>query len=142
MGEGFPQAARQIMNERFRCDALYALATVEDGRPFVRAVNGYYEDVAIYVITHALSNKMRQIGMNPPVSICGEWFTASGTGENLGHILDEKNHELAEKLRNAFAEWYGNGHTDESDPNTCILRIRLTSGVLLSRGIRYDIDFQ
>ena len=142
MGEGFPQAAKEIMNERFHRDALYALATVEDGRPFVRAVNGYYEDGAIYVVTHALSNKMRQIGTNPCVSICGEWFTASGTGENLGHILDAKNAELAAKLRSAFAEWYDNGHTDESDPNTCILCIHLTSGVLLSHGTRYEIDFQ
>ena len=95
MGDGFPRAAREIMDERFNCDALYALATVENGKPFVRAVNGYYEDGSIYVITHARSNKMRQIGMNPAVSICGAWFTASGTGEHLGHILVAKNAELA-----------------------------------------------
>jgi hypothetical protein len=56
-------------------------------------------------------------------------------------ICDEKNTELADKLRKAFAEWYYNGHTDESDPNTIILRIRLKDAVLLSHSTRYDIDF-
>lgn len=56
-------------------------------------------------------------------------------------ILDEKNQEIADKLRTVFAEWYLNGHTDEKDPNTIILRIRLTDGVLFSHGTRYDINF-
>ena len=59
----------------------------------------------------------------------------------MGHILAPENADLADKLRTAFAEWYDNGHSDESDPNTIILRIRLTSGVLFSHGTRYDIDF-
>lgn len=84
---------------------------------------------------------MKQIGINPAVAICGEWFTANGVGENLGWIRDKKNQDIAGKLRTAFAEWYSNGHTDESDPNTIILRIRLTDAVLLSHGTRYDIDF-
>ena len=92
-------------------------------------------------MTHARSNKMRHIQKNSTVAICGEWFTAHGVGENLGHILAEKNRETADKLRTVFAEWYDNGHTDESDPNTCILCIHLTDGVLLSYGKRYDLDF-
>ena len=54
-------------------------------------------------------------------------------------ILDEKNQEIADKLRTVFVEWYTNGHTDEKDPNTIILRIRLTDGVLFSHGTRYDV---
>lgn len=49
--------------------------------------------------------------------------------------------DMADKLRTVIAEWYSNGHTDESDPNTIILRIRLTDVILLSHGTRYDIDF-
>jgi len=45
------------------------------------------------------------------------------------------------KLRVVFAEWYGNGHTDESNPNTCILRVYLTDGVLFSHGTKFEIDF-
>lgn len=141
MSEKFPEAAKIIMKERFGHDTLIALATVDEGIPFVRTVNSYYEDGAFYVITHALSNKMKQIRKNPVAAICGEWFTAHGIGKNMGYICDEKNKEIACKLREAFAEWYDNGHTDESDPNTCILCIDLTDGVLLSHGTRYDIEF-
>lgn len=134
-------AAHRIMAERFGHDALIALATTDGQLPSARTVNSYYEDGSFYVITYATSNKMKQIARNPNVAICGEWFTAHGVGENLGHILKPENAQLADKLRNAFASWYQNGHTNESDPNTCILRIRLTDGVLLSHGTRYDIDF-
>lgn len=79
--------------------------------------------------------------MRRVVAICGEWFTAHGVGENLGYIRDEKNAEIASKLRAAFAEWYDNGHVNEKDPNTCILCIHLTDGVLFSNGTRYDIKF-
>ena len=48
---------------------------------------------------------------------------------------------LADKLRTAFAQWYSNGHTDESDPNIIILRIRLNKALLFSHGTRYDMDF-
>lgn len=141
MSEKFPQKAQEIMNERFQRDSLIALATMDEGKPSVRAVNSYYEDGAFYVITYALSNKMKQIQKNPTVAICGDWFTAHGVGENLGHILDEKNAKIIAKLRTAFAEWYSNGHTNEADPNTCILCIHLTDGVLMSHGTRYNIDF-
>ena len=141
MSEKFPKEVQQIMNERFNHDSLIALATMDGNVPCVRTVNSYYENGAFYVITYALSGKMKQIKVNPTVAICGDWFTAHGTGENMGHILDPKNAEMADKLRRAFADWYDNGHTDESDPNTCILCIHLTDGVLLSHGTRYEIDF-
>ena len=44
-------------------------------------------------------------------------------------------------MRTMFAEWIGNGHNNFDDVNTCILRIELTHGLLLSHGTRYDIDF-
>lgn len=142
MNEYFPQKAQEIMNERFGHDSLIALATMDGNIPQVRTVNSYYEDGAFYVITYALSNKMKQIQINSNVAICGDWFTAHGVGENLGHILDKKNEEIANKLRKAFADWYFNGHTNETDPNTCILCIHLTDGVLLSHGTKYNIDFR
>lgn len=117
------------------------MKAAEERKPYVRTVNSYYENGAFYTVTYTLSNKMRQIAKNPAVAICGDWFTAQGIGENLGHICAEENTAIAAKLREVFSEWYYNGHTDESDPNTCILRVRLTDGVLLSHGTRYDIDF-
>ena len=133
---------QEIMNERFHRDTLISLATIDENTPWVRTVNSYYEEGAFYTVTYALSNKMQQIQKNPQVAICGEWFTAHGIGENMGPILDKKNEEMASKLREAFAEWHNNGHTNEADPNTCILCIHLTDGVLFSNGTRYDIDFR
>lgn len=133
--------ALEIMRERFGHDSLISIATIDGGRPSVRTVNGYYEDGSFYVITYALSNKMKQIGENPIVAICGEWFTGHGVGENMGYICGEQNTELAAKLREVFAQWYSNGHTDESDPNTIILRVRLTDAVLAKQGTWYNIDF-
>ncbi len=129
------------MAERFGHDTLLSVATMNGERPAVRIVNAYYEDGAFYSITNALSNKMLQIQQNPAVAVCGEWFTASGIGEDIGHPRDENNIEIAAKLRAAFASWYSNGHTNEDDPNTCILRVGLTEGLLFYYGTRYDIDF-
>ena len=131
-----------IIQERFGKDSLIALATVDGDIPAVRTVNTVYIDGAFYVVTYALSGKMKQIAINPTVAICGDWFTAHGVGENLGHVLLEENQNIMEKLRTAFSAWYNNGHTNEADPNTCLLKIRLTDGVLFSHGTRYDIEFE
>ncbi len=133
--------ALEVMNERFGHDALISVATLDGTIPAVRTVDSYYDNGAFYTVTYALSNKMKQIEANSTVAICGEWFTAHGVGENIGHVCDERNTEIANKLRNAFSAWYSNGHVDENDPNTIILRIRLTDAVLFSNGTRYDIDF-
>ena len=130
-----------IMDERFGHDNLIALATVDGDSPAVRTVNAYYEDGCFYAVTYALSGKMQHIAKNPQVAICGDWFTARGFGENMGHILLPENADMPDKLRKVFSEWYGNGHTNEADPNTIILRMKLTEGVLFNHGTRYDIDF-
>ena len=136
------EITNDIIQERFGKDSLIALATVDGDIPAVRTVNTVYIDGAFYVVTYALSGKMKQIAKNPTVAICGDWFTAHGVGENLGHVLLEENQNIMEKLRTAFSAWYNNGHTNEADPNTCLLKIRLTDGVLFSHGTRYDIEFE
>lgn len=49
----------RIMNERFGKDNVIALATIDRDSPAVRNVNAYYENGAFYIITYALSDKMR-----------------------------------------------------------------------------------
>lgn len=134
--------AAKVMKERFGKDTVISLATVDDDYPAVRYVNSYYEDGAFYVITYALSNKMKQIGKNPNLAVCGEWFTARGKGVNMGYVLKAENREMTEKLRREFASWIDNGHTNFEDENTIILKIELEEGVLYSHGSRYDIDFK
>lgn len=130
--------AEKIMIERFGKDTVIALATVEQEVPYVRKVNAYYEDGSFYIITYALSNKIKQIEKNPNVAIAGEWFTAHGKGKNLGYFGKEENRTIAEKLKIVFAQWIDNGHNDFDDENTIILCVELTDGVLLSHGIRYE----
>ena len=135
------KTTNQILTDRFGKDSLIALATVEDGIPHVRTVDAVYIDGAFYVVTYSLSGKCKQIAKNPTVAISGEWFTAHGVGENLGHVLLPENKEIMDILRTAFAARNDNGHTNEADPNTCLLKINLTDGVLFSDGTRYEIDF-
>lgn len=132
----------EILRERYGKDSIIAVATMEGELPCVRYVDGFYMDRAFYVITYALSDKMKQIEENPNVAVAAEWFTAHGVGVNLGWFKKEENAEIAEKLREAFAEWIDNGHNNFEDENTCILCIKLTDGVLLSHGTRHEIDFE
>ena len=120
----------KIMDERFGRDNVIALATVEEDMPCVRYVNAFYEHGAFYIITHGLSNKMRQLEKNPRAAIAGDWFTARGLGSDLGYWGEAGNAEIADKLRRAFSSWIDNGHNDFQDKNTRILQIRRTSGVL------------
>ena len=95
----------KIMIERFGKDTVIALATAEQEVPYVRNVNAYYEDGSFYIITYALTNKIKQIEENPNVAIAGDWFTAHGKGKNLGYFGKEENRIIAEKLKVVFAEW-------------------------------------
>ena len=130
----------EILNERFSKDSLMALATVDsNGIPWVRTIDAIFYEDSFYTITYALSNKVKQIEANSNVAISGEWFSGHATGENLGHIKSENNKEIADRLRKAFSAWYGNGHINEDDINTIILRIKLTDGILFSNGTKYEL---
>ncbi len=135
--------AIEIMEERFSKDSLIALATSDGTRIYNRIVDAYYEDGAFYITTSALSNKMKQIELSPDVAICAvDWFTGHGTGKNLGWVLDPKNSEIRDKLRNAFSAWY-DAANNEQNTNCSILEIRLTEGRLIKdhHAKRYQIDF-
>jgi len=50
------------------------------------------------------------------------------------------------KLREAFASWYSGGHINEGDKNICLLRVRLTDGVITYHEKKYgewqyQVDF-
>lgn len=147
----YDEAMRLLDEKLGNKDGLISLSTIAlepgaDGksRPAARLVDAYYEDGAFYTVTNATSSKMRQIAQNPEVAICiiVESFTADGIGENLGWVCAEENAEMMTKLRTIFAEWYDEANNDE-DPNTCLLRVRLTKGLWndAHKGIRKEIDF-
>ncbi len=135
--------AIEIMEDRFSKDSLIAIATSDGNRIYNRMVDAYYYNGAFYITTSALSNKMKQIELFPDVAICAvDWFTGHGVGKNLGWVLDPKNMEIRDKLRDAFSAWY-DAANNEQNPNCCILEIRLTEGRLIKdhHAIRYQIDF-
>ena len=139
--EKLSKETEAILTERFGKDSIISLATAKDNVPYVRNVDAFYEDGAFYVLTHALSGKMKQIENNPNVTISGEWFTAQGQGANLGYFGKAENARIAEKMRQVFSAWIDNGHNNFEDTNTCILCITLISGVLFSNGRCFEIDF-
>lgn len=129
----------EILKDRFENDSLISIATVDNaGKPWVRIVDAIYIDGAFYTITNATTNKMKHINENPIVAICGEWFSGHGKAESLGYILNEENKDFADKLRKAFASWYDNGHTNESDINTIILKVTVTDGIIYKDGKRFE----
>lgn len=130
-----------ILLERFGKDSIIALATAIDNVPYVRSVDAFYENGAFYVLTHRLSSKMKQIAQNPIVAISGEWFTAQGKAVDMGYFGKAENAHIADKMKDVFSAWIDNGHNNFADKNTCILRIQLTTGILFSKGTRYEIDF-
>lgn len=135
--------AMNIMAERFGKDNLIAIATTDGKGLYNRMVDAYYENGAFYVSTYGLSNKMRQIELNPEVAVCAvDWFSGHGAGRNLGWVLDPQNAEIRLKLREVFSEWYDHAN-NEQDKNCCILEIRLKDGMLIKdhHAIRYQIDF-
>ena len=100
--EKLSQITEAILLKRFSKDSLISLATSVENVPYVRTVDAFYDDGAFYVLTHALSGKMKQIEKNPIVAVSGEWFTAHGRGINLGWFGSDKNKSIAEKMRIVF----------------------------------------
>ena len=73
--------------------SIIALATAVNEILYVRNVNTFYVNGAFYVLTYGLSNKLKQIEVNPTVALAGEWFTAHGKGVNLWYFGKEGNDE-------------------------------------------------
>jgi uncharacterized pyridoxamine 5'-phosphate oxidase family protein len=127
--------------------ATIALTPNEAGnpRPAVRLVCAYYEDGAFYISTDARKNKMLQIEKNNEVSIAGfGWYTFHGKAENLGWVKDEKNAEIRAKFKKIF-KWFDEDG-DEDNPNSIVLRVNLTEGVIIDHAqkygeSKYEIDF-
>ena len=147
----YEEAMRTLQEKFGNQDALISLSTIAltgnaDGKPVpaARLVSVYYEDGCFYTVTYATTAKVLQITQNPEVAICYivENFTANGIAENLGWVCDEKNKALMDKIRPIFAGWYNDANNDE-DPNTVLIRIRMTNGVWndAHAGIRNEIDF-
>lgn len=130
-----------VMNELYGHDVPMPLATVNDGKANLRVVDAYYKDKAFFITTYALSNKMKEIDINPYVAINHNLFVAHGVGKNIGNPLDQNNKELREELRKVFCTFYDK-HVNENDKNTCILKIDLNDAIVFAHDYKYVIDFK
>lgn len=134
------KSATELMKEQLGHDVVISLATCTENGVNVRNVNGYYKDGSVYVVTYALTHKMKEIDRKPYVAICKDLMCAQGIGENLGSPKSESNKELREELKKVFVAFYER-HVDEDDPKTCILKITLTNAVAFSQDTKYIIDY-
>lgn len=124
-------------------DNLIALATIslssngeETPRPSVRMVDAYYEEGVFYVSSSSKKKKTLEIEKNNIVSICGlDLFTAWGRAENLGWVKEEKNGEIRGKMKKYFP-WFDD-HGDEESPDSIVLRINLTEGIITDNDQKY-----
>jgi len=128
------------MNETFGKDIQYALSTIDQNKPFVRIVDGYFLDGAIYITSYALAKKVNHINVNRNVALCYKINTFQGVCTNIGHPLQVENKVIRDLLKKAFHLFYQE-HVDETDLNTCILRVDLSNAVMFANDKKYNIDF-
>lgn len=133
--------ALEAMTALYGKDVVMSLATVNDGKANVRNINAYYKDKSFFVTTYALSRKMKDIKSNPSVALCNNMFVAHGEGKNIGNPLEESNKSLRDELRQVFSAFYDK-HINESDKNTCILKITLTDAIVFANNYKYYINFK
>jgi len=74
-----------VMKELYGRDVAMSLATVNGDKANVRVINAYYNENIFYITTYGLSNKMKEITINPNVALNHNMFVAHGLGKNIGN---------------------------------------------------------
>lgn len=104
-------------------NAVMVLATSHNNRVIARNVLIVSKGLDLYFFTWRHSRKCKQISENPRVALCKDDVQIEGLAEILGTLLEEKNKEYADILRNKFPDsvkrW-------ENRPGMVIIRIRPT----------------
>lgn len=130
----------EILKELFGRDYTFVLATAQNNIPSQRVVDTYYSNGAFWIVTYALSNKVKEISANPHVSLCNTFHGFSGKAYYMGHPLNEDNKEIRQKLIKAFEPWYF-AHNNEADENMCYLKIEPEQGFFHKDGTGYKVNF-
>jgi len=104
-------------------NAVMVLATSHNDRVNARNVLIASKGLDLYFFTWRHSRKCKQISENPRIALCKDDVQIEGLAEILGALLEEKNKEYADILRNKFPDsvkrW-------ENRPGIVIIRIRPT----------------
>lgn len=134
--------ALRKMETLFGRDEQFALATTGEDGPSNRFVDTYFTDGSFYIVTYALSRKVKETAADPRAALCSAKLHAfSGKVDNIGHPLKPENAEIRDKLIQAFAPWYFR-HNNEDDPHMCYLRFTPESGFFQADGTGWRVDFK
>ena len=128
--------------ERYGQDNIMIMATVsKDLVPRMRVLDLFYHEGSIYTVGHKMTRKSEDILINPVVTLQNGWNEFVGPAINIGHPLKEENKEIREVFIKMLS-WYFDVN-DESDENTCYLKITPTNAIFDDRENkkRYLIDF-
>lgn len=129
-----------VLEELFRKDCLFSLATAKDNIPSVRVVDTYYEHEAFWIVTYAKSQKVIEIESNPNVALCHNFYSFRGKAFNVGHPLNENHKEIRAKLIVAFQPWYF-AHNNEDDEHMCYVKFVPETGFFYQNGTGYKANF-
>ena len=115
------------------------LAAGEEVNP-VRGTNGSFSMRRSFLCFADLEKNVA----NDWVGVCGRLVLVPGITENLGWVKDEKNARIREKFKKVF-EWFDQDG-DEDNPNSIVLKITLTEGVIIDfekkyGELKYEVDF-
>jgi general stress protein 26 len=135
------EQATKLADQLFGTDRQFVLATAADLMPSARVVDTLYFDGAFYVVTNRQTHKVAEIAANPKVALCNGFYRLDGVAENIGHPMDPANKEVRRALVEKLTAWYFT-HTDETDPDMCILKITPLGGFIHADGTGYIIDFE
>lgn len=135
------EKAIEVMKQLFSRDYQFALATCNNNIPSLRFVDTYFDGEAFYVVTYALSQKIRDIACNSNVALCGrKAYSFSGIADNIGHPLLPENAEIRNTLIKVFEPWYFKAN-NEGDNNMCYVKIVPTTGFFYKDGTGYRMNF-
>jgi len=104
-------------------NSVMVLATSHSDRVTARNVGIANSGLDIYFFTWVDSRKCVQIRENPRVALCKDDVQIEGLAEILGNLVDEKNKEYADILRNRSP---GSVERWEHRPGMVIIRVRPT----------------
>jgi len=137
------ERAKRILVKEFGKNRKMYLATSYENRPKVKIVNTYYRDGSFYLVTHESSEILQQVMKNGKVSLCStaSFHKFQGEAIKIGHPLKEENMEIRNMLSEAISDWYFKHH-DESDPNLCLVQIKINTAFTYANKIGYTVDFR
>ncbi len=135
------EKAMKAMNDLFSRDYQFTLASVKDNVPSQRVVDTYFDGKDFYVVTYALSRKVKEIRCNPEVSICARKpYNFQCKAYDIGHPLKPENAAIRDQLIKVFAPWYF-AHNNEGDENMCYVRLEPQTGFVFDDTTGYNVDF-